>query len=67
MLSNRGLGINATMCLYEVIIPTVLYGAEVWELRSVEGKNVVFLRRSVREVLWEGHEWIELGMKWCIE
>ena len=31
VLSNRGLGIKATKCLYErVIVPTVLYGAEAW-------------------------------------
>ena len=32
VLSNRGLGIKAKKCLYEgVIIPTALYGAEVWK------------------------------------
>ena len=31
VLSNRGLGIKAKRCLYEgVIVPTALYGAEVW-------------------------------------
>ena len=31
VLSNRGLGLNAKKCQYEVvIIPTVLYGTEAW-------------------------------------
>ena len=31
VLSNRGLVIMAKKCLYEgVIVPTALYGAEVW-------------------------------------
>ena len=31
VLSNRGLGIKAEKCLYEVVIvPTALYGAEAW-------------------------------------
>ena len=38
MLSNRGLGIKDKKCLYEgVIVPTALYGAEVWEVLR-EGK-----------------------------
>ena len=37
VLSNRGLGINVKKCLYEgVIVPTVLYGAKVWGMRSAE-------------------------------
>ena len=33
--SNRGLGIKAKKCLYEgVIVPTALYGAEAWGMRS---------------------------------
>ena len=31
VLSNRGFGIKAKKCLYEgVIVPTALYGTEVW-------------------------------------
>ena len=31
VLSNRGLGIKSTKCLYEgVIVPTELYGADTW-------------------------------------
>ena len=37
VLSNRGLGIKANMCLYEgVIVSTALYGAEEWGMRSAE-------------------------------
>ena len=37
MLNNRGLGIKAKKCLYEgVIVPTALYGAGAWGLRSTE-------------------------------
>ena len=35
--SNKGLGIKAKKCLYEgVIVPTALYGAEAWGMRSAE-------------------------------
>ena len=41
VLSNRGLGINAKKCLYElVIVPTALYGAEVFGMRSAERRKV---------------------------
>ena len=44
LLSNRGLGIKAKKCLYEgVIVPTALYGAEVWGMRSVERRKVNIL------------------------
>ena len=37
VLSNRGLRIKAKKCLYEgVIVPTSLYGAEAWGMRSAE-------------------------------
>ena len=40
-LSNRGLGIKAMKCLYEgVIVPTALYGAEAWGMRSAERRRV---------------------------
>ena len=39
--SNRGLGTKAKKCLYEgVIVPTALYGAEAWSMRSVERRKV---------------------------
>ena len=41
VLSNRGLGIKANKCLYEgVIVPTALYGAEAWGMRSAEQRKV---------------------------
>ena len=41
VLSNRGLGIKAKKCLYEgVILPTALYGAEAWGMRSAERRKV---------------------------
>ena len=48
ILSNRGFGIKAKKCLYEgVIVPTALYGAEAWGMRSAERRKVKFLRGSV--------------------
>ena len=44
VLSSRGLWINAKKCLYEgVIVPTALYGAEAWGMRSAERRKVNFL------------------------
>ena len=41
VLSNRGLGIKAKKCLCEiVIVPTELYGAEAWGMRSAERRKV---------------------------
>ena len=41
VLSNRGLGIKAKKCLYEgVIVPTALYGADAWGMRSTERRKV---------------------------
>ena len=41
VLSSRGLGIKAKKCLYEgVIVPTTLYGAETWGMRSAERRKV---------------------------
>ena len=40
VLSNRGLGIKAKKCLYGVIVPTALYAAEVWGMRSAERRKV---------------------------
>ena len=40
VLSNRGLGKKAKKCLYEgVIVPTALYKAEAWGMRSDERKK----------------------------
>ena len=41
VLSNRGLGIKAKLCLYEgVIVPAVLYGAKAWGTRTAERRKV---------------------------
>ena len=41
MLNNRGLGIKAKKFLYEgVIVPTALYGAEAWGMRSAKRRKV---------------------------
>ena len=41
VLSNRQLGIKAKKCLYEgVIVPTALYRAEAWSMRSAERRKV---------------------------
>ena len=41
VLSNRGYGIKAKKCLYkEVIVPTELYRAEAWVMRSAERRKV---------------------------
>ena len=40
-LSNRGLGIKAKKCIYEeVIVPTALYGAEAWSMRTAKRRKV---------------------------
>ena len=41
VLSYRGLEIKAKKCLYEgVIVPTALYEAETWGMRSAEKRKV---------------------------
>ena len=41
VLSNRGFGIKAMKCPYGgVIVPTALYGAEAWGMRSAERRKV---------------------------
>ena len=53
VLSNRGLGIKAKKCLYEgVILPTALYGAEAWAMRSAERRKVNVLEiKSLRSLV----------------
>ena len=64
VLSNRGLRIMAKKCFYEgVIVPTALYGAEAWGMRSAERMKVNVLEMRFLEVWLECHDWIELGMK----
>ena len=41
VLTNWGLGIKAKKCLYEgVIVPTALYGAAAWGMKSGERRKV---------------------------
>ena len=41
VLSNRGLGVKTKKCLYEgVIVPTPLYGADAWDMRSAKRRKV---------------------------
>ena len=53
VLSNRGLGIKAKKCPNEVIIvPTALYGAEAWGMRSAERRKVNVLEmKSLRTLV----------------
>ena len=51
VLSNRRLGMKANKCLYEgVIVPTALYGAEAWGMRSAETRKVNVLEMKC---LWK--------------
>ena len=55
VLGNKGLVIKAKKCLYEgVIVPTALFGAEAWGMRSAERRKVNVLEmkclRSLVEV-----------------
>ena len=44
VLSNRGFGIQAKKCLYEgVIVPTALYGAQTWAMKSAKRRKVYLL------------------------
>ena len=41
VLRHKGLEIKAKKCLYEgVIVPTALYGAEAWGMRSAERRKL---------------------------
>ena len=53
VLSNRGLRIKSKKCLYEgVIVPTALYGAEAWGMRSVERRKVtVYEMKCLRSLV----------------
>ena len=54
MLNNRGLGINVKKCPYErVIVPTALYGAESWGMRSAERRKVNVLEMKCLIYLFE--------------
>ena len=64
VLSNRGSGIKAKKRLYEgVIVPTALYGAEAWGMRSAERSKANVLEMKCLRSLVRCREWIGLGMK----
>ena len=53
VLSNRGLWIKAKKYLYEgVIVPTALYGAEAWGMRSAERRKVNVLEMKCEKFGW---------------
>ena len=53
VLSNRGLGIKSKKCLYEgLIVPTVLYGAKAWGMRSAEIEKKLASRADWRVLRW---------------
>ena len=53
IMRNRHLGMDAKRRLYEgVIVPTVLYGAETWNLREAERKSLnVFEMKCLRSMV----------------
>ena len=67
-LSNRGLGIKAKKCIYEgVIVPTALYGAEAWGMRSAERRKVNVLEmKSLRCLVGVSRMDRVIGMKKCV-
>ena len=52
VLNNIGLEMHANKCLYdEVIVPTVVYGAEAWGMRSAERRKVNVLEMKCLRIL----------------
>ena len=68
VLSNRGLGIMAKKCLYEgvIVVPTALYEAEAWDMRSAERRKVNVPERKCLRSFVGVTRWVELGMKRCV-
>ena len=66
VLSNRGFWIKAKKCLYEgVIVPTALYGAEAWGMKSTESRKVNVLQMCLRSQV-EVPRMDRVGMKKCV-
>ena len=66
-LNNRGLGIKAKKCVHEgVIVPTALYEAEAWGMRTAERKNVNVLEMKCLRSLVGVSRMDKLGMKSCV-
>ena len=53
VVSNRGLGILPKKCIYKVVIvPTVLYGAEAWGMKSSQRRQMnVFEKKCLRSLV----------------
>ena len=67
ILSNRGLGIKAKKCLYEgVIVPTALYGAKAWGMRSAERRKVNVLEMKCLRSLVGVSRVDRVRMKRCV-
>ena len=67
-LSSRGLRIKANKCLFEgVILPTALYRAQAWGMRSADRRKVNVLEmKCLRSLVGVSLMDIELGMKRCV-
>ena len=48
------------------IVPTALYRAEAWGMRSAERRKVNVLQMKCLRSWLECRKWIELGMKRCV-
>ena len=67
VLSNRGLMIKAKKCLYEgVIVPTALYGAETWGMRTAERRKVDVLEMKCLRSLVGVSRMDRVRMKRCV-
>ena len=52
VLTNKGLRKKAKKCLYQgVIVPTALYEAEAWGMRSAERRKVNVLEKCLRSFI----------------
>ena len=68
VLNNRGLGINAKKFLYKrVIVPTALYGAEVWGMSSAERIKVNVLEMKCLRSLVGVSQMDRVLMKRCVK
>ena len=67
VLGNRELGIQAKKCLYEgVIVPTALYGAQAWGMRSAERRKANVLEMKCLRSLVGVSRIDRVGMKRCV-
>ena len=67
VLSNRGQGIKSKKCIYErVIVPTALYGAEAWGMRSAERRKVNVLEMKCLRSLVGVSRMDKVTNEWCV-